>query len=137
AFFEVATDSSRPLLVYTDRSVTEAPGTPFDLKAYPGDKRAAVPAAQWKAALRSTQAGDHPNGKEITKKQKGTLSREGALTVEEVPDLAVYLGWTEGRLVFINEPFDRVKITLERWYDIQIEIKSDNSGQLENRRFTG
>lgn len=135
AFFDVATDSARPFLVNTDRSVTKVLGTKFDLKAYSEDKRVEVTVAEGKVALRSKQEGGHPNGKEITKKQKGTLSREGTLTVEEVPDLAVYLGWTEGKLVFSNEPFLQIKRTLERWYDIDIDI--NNSDQFGSSRFTG
>lgn len=135
AFFDVSTDSARPFLVNTDRSVTEVLGTKFDIQAYPEDEQVEVTVAEGKVALRAKQDTTNLKGKEITKNQKGSLSPTGVASVSEVQDLAVHVGWTEGKLVFSNEPFVRVKTTLERWYNIEIE--SDNSDQLNRRRFTG
>ncbi|SHG30475.1 FecR family protein [Fodinibius roseus] len=137
AFFNVATDSARPFLVVTDRSVTEVLGTQFDVRAYSEDEQVEVTVAEGKVALRAKQDTAKRNGKEITHNQQGSLSPAGIAEVTEVENLAVHLGWTEGKLVFSNQQFLRVKRTLERYYNITIEIESDNGEQLRDRRFTG
>lgn len=134
AFFDVATDSARPFLVSTDRAITEVLGTKFDMRAYSQDRLVEVTVAEGKVALRSKQ---DTAGREITENQLGTLSNGGNASVTEIQDIAVHLGWTEGRLVFSNEPFFRVKATLERWYNIKIEVEDGNRDQLNSRRFTG
>lgn len=137
AFFNVATDSTRPFLVSTDRAVTEVLGTKFDIRAYSEDELVEVTVAEGKVALRSKQDSTNFKGKEISQNQQRSLSPEGISRVKRVEDLAVHLGWTEGKLVFSNQQFLRVKRTLERYYNITIEIKSDNRDQLNDRRFTG
>lgn len=137
AFFNVATDSARPFLVYTNHSVTEVLGTKFDIKAYSENEQVEVTVAEGKVALRAKQDTANLNGKEITENQRGSLSPTGIASVTEVQDLAVHLGWTEGKLVFSNESFTQVRTTLERWYNIEIEIESGTGNQLSRRRFTG
>ncbi|WP_372636922.1 FecR family protein [Fodinibius sp.] len=137
AFFNVATDSVRPFLVVTEHSVTEVLGTQFDVRAYSGDEQVEVTVAEGKVALRAKQDTANLNSKEITQNQKGSLLPAGIAEVTEVENLAVHLGWTEGKLVFSNQQFIRVKKTLERYYNITIEIESDNGEQLRDRQFTG
>src|SRR5690625_4113403 len=137
AFFNVAADSTRPFLVSTDRAVTEVLGTKFDMRAYAEDELVEVTVAEGKVALRSKQDTANVGGKEIMRNQKGSLSPAGVARITEVENMAVHLGWTEGKLQFSNEYFSRVRKTLERYYNINIEIESDNSEQFGERRFTG
>src|SRR5699024_5556416 len=67
AFFDVATDSARPFLVNTDRSLTKVLGTRFDVRAYPGDGRVEITVAEGKVALQSGQGinGNDDNAKVI------------------------------------------------------------------------
>src|SRR5699024_9556740 len=67
AFFDVATDSARPFLVNTDRSVTKVLGTRFDVRAYSGDGRVEITVAEGKVALQSGQGinGNDDNAKVI------------------------------------------------------------------------
>lgn len=136
AFFNVTTDSTRPFLVSTDRAMTEVLGTKFGIRAYSEDELVEVTVAEGKVALRSKQDAANLSGKEITRNQKGSLSPTGIARVTEVENIADYLGWTEGKLVFSNERFSGVKKTLERYYNISIEVVSDNR-KLKDRRFTG
>src|SRR5699024_4185847 len=137
AFFNVAADSARPFLVSTDRAVTEVLGTKFDMRAYAEDELVEVTVAEGKVTLRSKQDSANPGGKEITGNQKGSLSPAGVTRVTDVENMTVQLGWTEGNLQFSNEHFSRVRKTLERYYNINIEIESDNSEQPRERRFAG
>lgn len=137
AFFNVATDSVRPFLVVTDRSVTEVLGTQFDVRDYSEDEQVEVTVAEGKVALRAKQDTAKRNSREITQNQQGSLLPAGIAEVTEVENLAVHLGWTEGKLAFSDQQFLRVKRTLERYYNITIEIENSTGEQLKDRRFTG
>jgi ferric-dicitrate binding protein FerR (iron transport regulator) len=47
-------------------------------------------------------------------------------------DVDAYLGWTHGRMVFTSTQLGDVARTLERWYDVRVEV----SPALERRRLT-
>ena len=49
------------------------------------------------------------------------MANEALQSVERESDLSQYLGWTEGRLVFRDAPFEEVVALLERWYNLDIE----------------
>ncbi|MCW9706574.1 FecR family protein [Fodinibius salsisoli] len=138
AFFDVATDSTRPFLVNTDRSLTKVLGTRFDVKAYPTDSRVEVTVAEGKVALQAVRSiNDAGNAQVITRGYQGYLSPEGNASVTKVGDINSYIGWTKGQLVFNNDPFAQVKRVLERWYDIEISIASEPGDTLSKQRFTG
>ena len=43
----------------------------------------------------------------------------------EVVQPRKYLSWTEGKLVFRNDPIDVIARRLERWYNIDVEINGN------------
>src|SRR5699024_10918143 len=139
AFFDVATDSARPFLVNTDRSLTKVLGTRFDVRAYPGDGRVEITVAEGKVALQSGQGinGNDDNAKVIRRGHQGYLTPEGIASVTKVHDVNSNIGWIKGNLVFYNDSFTQVKAMLERWYDININIASGSVGTLNEVMFTG
>ena len=44
-----------------------------------------------------------------------------------------YLSWTEGKLVFRNDPLDVIARRLERWYNIDVEVDFISSEDLRLR----
>ena len=44
-----------------------------------------------------------------------------------------YISWTDGKLVFRNDPPDVIARRLERWYNIDVEIKGSTSDDLRWR----
>ncbi len=53
----------------------------------------------------------------------------------EVVQPQKYLSWTEGKLVFRNDPLDVIARRLERWYNIDVEVEwrhlTENSGFVQ------
>ena len=45
----------------------------------------------------------------------------------EVVQPQKYLSWTEGKLVFRNDPLDVIARRLERWYNIDVEVNGQFS----------
>lgn len=133
AYFEVTPDSNRPFIVYTGNTVTRVLGTKFGIRAYNEDDRVAVVVVEGKVALRSTAAPGDP-GRQITKNQIGIVTETGSPAISDVKDVAPYLGWTKGNLVFAHDSLGQVITGLERWYDIDIKLKDS---ALAGRNFTG
>jgi ferric-dicitrate binding protein FerR (iron transport regulator) len=53
--------------------------------------------------------------------------------ITEVVQPQKYLSWTEGKLVFRNDPLDVVARRLERWYNIDVEVKGNITEDLRLR----
>ncbi|MDR8393598.1 FecR domain-containing protein [Aliifodinibius sp. S!AR15-10] len=122
AFFDVATDSSRPFLIQAAHSVTEVLGTKFSVKAYSVDEEVQVVVQEGRVALWGRTGDDRFPGKEITRNQMGVIPQGKSPVVNEVKDMEKYLGWTEGKLVFSGDPLSQIETKLERWYDIRLDI---------------
>jgi ferric-dicitrate binding protein FerR (iron transport regulator) len=51
----------------------------------------------------------------------------------EIVETHKYLSWTEGKLVFRNDPLDVIARRLERWYNIDVEVQGSFTGSLRLR----
>jgi ferric-dicitrate binding protein FerR (iron transport regulator) len=51
----------------------------------------------------------------------------------EVVQPQKYLSWTEGKLVFRNDPLDVIARRLERWYNIDVEVNVSVTEDLRLR----
>jgi len=119
-FFSVAHNEKRPFIVTCGDIKVNVLGTKFDVSAYPGDDKISV-------ALQS--------GKVLLNDDRRTLDLK--LTSGEVADYNVkerkvnihkesvkeLTSWKNGELRFKNEPMKLVIKKLERWYNIEIEVK--------------
>ena len=104
AYFEVRHDTASRFLVHTPDAVTEDVGTAFAIRAYRGDAGAQVAVAEGRVVVHP--GGGLPNGRGtlLTRGQVGKIQPSGPVAVIDVADLAPYLGWTDGRLVFRDTP---------------------------------
>ncbi|WP_373523706.1 FecR family protein [Aquiflexum sp.] len=126
AFFEVAEDKDHPFKVITDKLVTTALGTSFNIKAYENSSKIEVSLASGKVKIadvsRDSQIEINP-GEGISYQPK-----LGELELQKV-DIQSILNWKEGILQFEKLPLPKVIEILERWYGVDIEIKGSNHSQ--------
>ena len=154
AFFEVAHDKKHPFVVYTDKMSVKVLGTAFNIKAYPTEKKAETTLI--KGSVELYVNGNTPQkfllrpsekfvleDKEIQAvKSKVLHPNEGRILLLENIDPIImgdkrYIeetSWTENRLVFHNETFLELAPKLERWFNVSIQIKDE---QTKRYRFTG
>jgi transmembrane sensor len=59
---------------------------------------------------------------------------ENRLYINEVADMEKFYAWTEGKMVFIDDPIHVVVEKLSNWYNVDIEIADR---RLDRFRFTG
>ena len=127
AYFTVRHDATRPFRVRTRTAVTEDLGTEFAVRAYPGDSGVQVAVLSGSVAVGpGPAAADHRVSKRpllvLTAGQLGRLDSAGAREERETVDVALYLAWTKGRLVFRDTPLREVARVLSRWYDLDVTV---------------
>ena len=142
AYFEVAHDSLRPLLVHTSRGVAEDLGTKFVVTAYSGTPEMQVVVASGKVLLRNVASSESRSASAVARDRDaepltlgpgelGTIDSSGALSRSRVRDTEQYFDWTKGELVFRGVPLREALPAIGRWYDMEITL-GDSS--LANRR---
>jgi transmembrane sensor len=108
AYFSVASEASRPFVVEAAAGRTMAAGTAFNVD-YVSDDDVRVTVAQNAVNIRvGTADAKLDAGSQLT------YSRE-RIGVPQTIDPASELGWRDGRLVFLSQPFGRVIASLNRW----------------------
>ena len=123
AYFEVITNQT-PFVVSTGTGKVEVMGTSFDVKAYPGeDFETTLVEGIVKVMGRSN------NSTTLEPGQQSVLTSADQLSVNEINTLLI-TSWKEGKLTFEKEPFQNVARELERWYNVNIELKGEKLKQL-------
>jgi transmembrane sensor len=119
AFFDVFKDKNRPFIVNANEVTLSVLGTRFNIASYENEKHVEVVLEEGKLVFN-----DREMNKSYTMKPNDLIVYDKALkdfsTTEVEPQK--YLSWTDGKLVFRNDPLDVIARRLERWYDIDVEV---------------
>jgi ferric-dicitrate binding protein FerR (iron transport regulator) len=121
AYFEVEADTGRPFVVRTEGASVEVHGTAFNVRGYPDEEQVQVAVREGGVSFRPERDGDA--AVDLASGEVGRMT--GADTTVQIlaADVAPYIGWTEGRLVFEDTPLPRVARRLERWYGLTFRIR--------------
>lgn len=134
AFFAVSPDSLQPFVVETRQARVVVHGTCFDVRAYREDAQVQVVVAEGVVSLGDPVLGDTVV---LRSRQLGRLRGGRLQAVRRGVDLARYLAWKEGELRFERASFAEVARELERWYDLQVELRGSPAEVLHlNAAFT-
>lgn len=134
AFFEISKRKDITFQVIAAEAVTTVLGTKFNVLSYPEDNNVTVTVVEGEVSLQLlNDTSSEPMI--ITENQKGVIGREISPFVSKVINLGVYPGWTHGELVFDQEPLPRMIRKLERWYDIEIELETNEEG-IKDKKLT-
>jgi transmembrane sensor len=119
AFFNVFKDKKRPFVVNTNDVNVTVLGTRFNIASYDNEKSIEVVLEEGKLIFNENDTKKSytmsPNDLVIYNKTLKDFSTE-------VVQPQKYLSWTEGKLVFRNDPLDVIARRLERWYNIEVEV---------------
>lgn len=124
AYFEVTHDVARPFYVSHNGMDIQVLGTHFNVNAY--DNESAYKVTLLEGSVK------------VQKAQEQLLLQPGQqalvnqrLALERNADLEQVMAWKNGTTYFTNADLGVVLRELERWYDIETEVK----GNLGNKRF--
>jgi transmembrane sensor len=130
AYFDVSKDKLRPFRVTTNDITLKVLGTRFNVASYDNETSVEVVLEEGKLELsdreKKTLHTLVPNEMVVFNKEEKQFSIE-------VVEPKKYLAWTEGKLVFRNDPVDVVARRLERWYNIEVEVRGCLSEDLRLR----
>jgi transmembrane sensor len=163
AFFEVvpatspATAQKIPFIIHTQHIDVRVLGTAFNVKSYPGDKHTETSLVHGKVEVMIHNRPEekivlHPNEKLIVKNEEAAEPVTGKpatpdtepfvslskLTYTDADSLIVETAWVKNKLAFNNESLLEVAEKIERWYNVEIEIRDLKlqaerlSGNFEN-----
>ncbi|GAB3651388.1 FecR family protein [Echinicola sediminis] len=120
AFFEVYPDQEHPFSVSSKGLTTTALGTAFNIKAYKDTPSTEIALTDGKVKVEEISGNRRDElipGEAIISEGGNKDFRKEKIDVEKV------LLWKEGILHFDDLAFEEVVRTLERWYNVKINIK--------------
>jgi transmembrane sensor len=130
AFFDVYKDKNRPFIVNTNDVIVKVLGTRFNISSYENENDVEVVLEEGSLILQDSKLDRsvkmNPNDLAIYNKTRKDIETE---TVQPQK----YLAWTEGKLVFRNDPLAVISRRLERWYNVDVEVNVSLCEELRLR----
>lgn len=132
AFFQVSKNADKPFFVQNEQLIVKVLGTEFDVEAYPETGEINVVLESGSVQL------NHAQNESFSYQLKpGEIAKfdleQNNLNIAEV-DVAKFSSWKNGVLIFQNDPMKEVIERLERWYNVEVEIRDE---EVYNSIFTG
>lgn len=152
AYFDVAHDSSRPFIIHTGKINIKVLGTSFNVRNYPQDKELETSLIKGKIEVSLESRPEDiiilkPTEKLIIAKEEDELSVATkvsnssdnkvvltSITYMRQDSLVAETSWLNDKLVFVNQPLEKIALELERKYAINITFKDD---KVKKYRYTG
>lgn len=129
AFFDVAKDKKHPFIIHTNKMDTKVLGTSFNVQAYPDQTTQEVSVATGRVNVKSTVTEENvyvtPGQKVVFKSQDNKLQ-----SFKDIPVNAISL-WRKNIMVFEETPLSEVVATINRNYNVAIEVKNKNLNDLK------
>lgn len=129
AFFDVAKDKEHPFIIHTDKMDTKVLGTSFNVQAYPDHATQEVSVLTGRVNVKSTVTEENvfvtPGQKVVFKSQNNKLQ---AFT--DIPMNSISL-WRKNIIVFEDAPLPEVIATINRNYNVAIQIENKNLNNLK------
>ncbi len=139
AFFEVAHDPLRPFIVKTDNMSIKALGTSFNVRAFDEIETVEVALVTGQVEVNITETQTNGNTSILIPGEGLTLDKKNGEVIKEKFDPSLSLAWQRGVLYFKDASLDHIMATIERWYNVNLEIKNrpakENlyTGQFDNQ----
>ena len=132
AYFSVAKDESRRFTVETDNMTTEVYGTIFNVSSYSDENNTSTVLVEGSVGVYKSNREENSEPIDIIPGQRAVIT-QGTIVIDEV-DISKYIAWTEGKLLFADDPFEMIIKELERHFDVSINSQVK---KLNQKRFTG
>jgi ferric-dicitrate binding protein FerR (iron transport regulator) len=120
-WFEVSHDENHPFEISTGNSTLKVLGTSFNVSAYPTENYVEVVLQQGKVEFQ-----DNKGNEEVKMLPSERLVFHDGKVSKSVTDPTKYNAWTEGMLVFRDDPMKEVARRIERWYNVKVILADKN-----------
>jgi len=129
-YFEVAHNKAKPFIVEAGGMEVKAVGTNFNVKAYPGNQDFETTLESGKVFILKKNSGKELAVCEMNPGQHFVFNNTTNKYSLKAEDLAKYVSWKEGTLIFIDDPLDKVAEQLSRWYNVEIKLEAPELNEL-------
>ena len=125
AYFEVAKDENKPFLVYSGSNSIQVLGTEFNVRAYSNNPNTYVTLCEGSIELTTKEQSIvlKPN-------EQVVINNKGETSLASV-NTTLYTAWKDGAFMYRNASLITIMEDLSRWYDTEIEIKDQETRDLE------
>jgi len=120
AYFEVKKDKKWPFMVHSGNMSIVVLGTTFNCNAYPENSVIETVLVEGQVTLVNSSA---TVSKELLPGELAIFKKENQEITKTKTDLEKYIAWKSGKLMFREDKMDVVVEKLERWYNVDFEIK--------------
>lgn len=134
-FFEVQKDKARPFKVISNSVETVALGTSFNIRMRDEES---IDVSLLTGLVEVSYA-ENSKIDQLRPGQSLSINVEKEEALKSEFDLIKILAWKEGRIIFENASFSEVKLVLEKWYGVNIEVTGNKnpvwnfSGEYQNQ----
>lgn len=134
AYFEVESDESKPFIVETRTLQIIATGTKFNVQEYYTQPVSEVMLLSGKITVNecNNSSEDNSSISELKPNQFLSFNRETREKHIINEDVLRYVAWKDGRLVFRNDPLEKVLEKLSLMFNVEIDLQGE---QLKNYRY--
>lgn len=121
-YAEIFRDEKRPFIITTDKLSITVLGTEFNLSAYKDEKTINV------VLVHGSVQVEPELGVSVVMEPNQLYTYNNNISTVESIDVEEYISWKEGRLIFHNEPFEKILLRLARYYNVTMILPKANSG---------
>ena len=129
-YFDVAHDRTKPFIVESRGMEVKAVGTKFNVKAYPDDTDFETTLESGKVIILKKTPDKELTVCQMLPGQHLIFNNTTNQYSLKAGELSKYISWKEGKLVFKDDPMDKVAERLSRWYNVEIIIKDPEVKEL-------
>lgn len=130
AFFDVTSIKNKPFLVDADAIEIKVLGTKFNVASFNDDNEIEVVLEEGRINIKDKV---NNNSLDIDPDKLVVYNKNLSMFSWESIETKKYTSWTEGRLVFRNDPIEKVAERLGRWYNIKVELVGNVNKDLRLR----
>ena len=120
AFFEVKKDKNWPFVVHTRDVNVLVTGTTFNCNAYPENDNVQTALVEGEVTLLNQLINESTK---LNPGEMGVFATKNHSITKTKTDLQKYVAWKSGKLMFRDDKMDKVVEKLQRWYNVDFEIK--------------
>ncbi len=122
-YFDVSANPDRPFIVESGKYEIKALGTAFNVCNEINQKHMAVTLVHGKVAISKIDKNKNIQIAELAPEEQFRINKtKNRYSINHI-DTEKYTGWIDGKLIFRNDPFLDVIAKIEKWYNVDIELK--------------
>ena len=127
AYFDVASDSSKPFLVQAEHGQITVTGTAFNVRAWPNEQKTIVSVAEGQVVLAAKE--DASSAVSINPGYTSSVAVNSSPSTPRPTDLLRHTAWMQKKAYFDSVPLRDILSQLERWYNVQCALEDASIAQ--------